>query len=197
MSEPTPPSRPTVDLSSRQGDLTIGGDVVGNDKHVVNIRHYVANVLPLEQQRAFFAEELNLARRERFEAAQFDAYNQVWRTLQGLKVAGEDLWSDPSGEHFLVYAGELREVKREIRSGELFFDDEDRRHLLELLDAFQDFRTGKSGLLDIHVRFAADEEMAPQIAAIVAANRALKDRYERLLEDVRISFRRRLLGLTP
>jgi len=157
--------------------------------------NFLNNQLPLAQQIESFSQQIGLpySHRVNYANSQYEAYCNVWRTLQSLRLAGDDLWQKANTDNLVRFADELRRTKLLVNEGDLFFEEEDRQELLTLLQVFGNYELGKLTLIEIRSKWdekllLSEERMQDQIAM----NRKDKEQYERLLERIRVSFRRRL-----
>src|SRR3989337_970318 len=92
-----------ININGVNGGLTVGGDAVGRDKVVSNnitIQQFVAGVVSLESQLEYFGREIGLSniRAARYANSQYEAYCDVWKSLQALRLAGADLWGTATSE---------------------------------------------------------------------------------------------------
>lgn len=186
-----------VNIEDVRGDVAVSGDVVGRDKKIsigsITIEEFVFGGVPVEKQLEFFQKQIGLESKARYAASQFEAYCDVWRSRQALRLAGDDLWGQASTEHLTRFSEQLRNTELVVREGEIFFEEDDRTSLLDLLGALGQFELGKMRLIEI--RTTQDVEWYAGGAAALAqvqANRHFRDAYEALLEKVRVSFKRRL-----
>jgi hypothetical protein len=201
MNEVSQPQSGGINVGGSQNTLTITGDMVGGNK-VVNVenityRMYLSGELPPEVERAFFGKEIGFQsiRRSKFEDAQFDAYNNTWKSLQALRLTGDDLWQQVSADSLLKFANQLRDTKRLVYEGELFFEPDDRAALLEVIKQLSDFQVGKQSVLDTSSKAETEEMLryfSNDIQQQIVRNGKAKAEYERLLEQIGASFHRRL-----
>jgi hypothetical protein len=191
-----------ININDVNGDLTVGGDAVGRDKVVSNsitIQQFVYGSVPLESQLVYFGKQIGLdnIRAVRYANSQYEAYCDVWKSLQALRLAGDDLWEKASSENLLAFAERLRQTQTIASEGDIFFEDKDRDDLLRVLGMFGRFYVGKERLINIRTkdqidRWISDEYFQDEIGRQIARNREYKIQYEKLLERIRRSFRRRL-----
>ena len=185
---------------------------VGN----ITIQQFVGSQVSLAEQLDFFIKHIGLEniRGSKFANAQFEAYCSVWKSLQRLRLAGEELWTSVTRENLLRFAYASRETFSFVREGEIFFDDEDRESLMKILRAFNDFHIGKQRLIQMQSltdfenawrnivgdfrelpesrRLEIQAELEADIKSQIRSNKHLKEEYERLLQRIRASFRKRL-----
>ena len=181
--------------------LSAGGDIT--------IQQFVGSQVSLAQQLEFFAGNIGLEniRASNFANSQFKAYSDVWKSLQALRLAGDDLWNQASVENFFVFTEQLRKTTTVVREGEIFFEDDDRERLTDILKQFGRYRMGKNRLINIrskgdlfeeypytdeHEKEYLDKLIKESIQEQVNRNRQIKIEYERLLDTIRISFKTRL-----
>jgi hypothetical protein len=136
-----------------------------------------------------FEQKLRLA--EQFAKVQAAIYDDLWKTLQALKRAGDVLWEKANQTNLKAFARQLRQTQTKVDEGAIYFDDQDFTQLKYLLDAFGRFEFGKIELTKIRANtplMASDESIANQIQQ----NRTHKEEYEAILDRIRITFRNRL-----
>jgi hypothetical protein len=164
----------------------------------VSVQQFVNPSLSLEQQVQFFLNDIGLAktRAMEFATSKDKAYVDVWKSLQALRLAGDDLWNTANEENLLTFAKQLRKTTKLVREGEIYFDDEDREKLLGVLTRFGQYRLGKVRVVELRtksdLRDIKPHHLDQVIEEQVNKNRAFKSTYEDLLEKIRVSFKRRL-----
>ncbi len=189
-----PPStaEPSLGATLSAQVLSAGGNIT--------IQQFVGGQVPLAEQLSFFIKHIGLEniRASNFASAQFEAYSNVWKNLQALRLAGDDLWEEASRENLLRFAEQLRKTLSVAREGEIFFDEKDRESLLEILHEFGGFRLGKLRLIEIRSRqefeHYAREGLVSERMVVrqIEENYEYKVKYEGLVERIRISFKKRL-----
>lgn len=191
-----PKSTESASVTLSAQSLTAGGNIT--------IHQFVGGQMPLAEQIDFFLKHIGLEniRANRYANAQFEAYSNVWKSLQSLRLAGDDLWVKANMETFLKFAEQMRQTLTMAREGEIFFDERDRMDLLAILDEFGMFRVGKLRLIEIRSNhdfeefkrdLAVEEKRTlKRIVDQVKENYESKIKYETLLEKIRISFKKRL-----
>jgi len=165
----------------------------------ITIQQYVSGGLPIAQQVAFFLQQLGLdtSLNHRFATSQYEAYSNIWRKLQALRLAGDDLWEEASNENLFEFAKQLRQVKKLVLEDDIYLDDKHRQELREVLRHFDQFWVGKKRLIDIRSkpemeRFTEDLWAQEEIRYQIQFNLEAKNKYERLLEKIRDAFRDKL-----
>lgn len=143
----------------------------------------------------------------RFTRSQYEAYTEVWNSLQDLRLVGDDLWSLADEKNLRAFAKQLRETKVIASKAELFLDDDDRRELFSTLRDFERYSGGKRSLIDLrasskirqflpatkYVGFS-EEDTHLKIAKQIKINGWMKSQYEKVLDKIRVSYRKRLSG---
>ena len=166
----------------------------------ITIQQFVGGQTSLPQELDFFIKQIGLEniRENNFTKSQFEAYSEVWKSLQGLRIAGDDLWEKASHENVIAFAERLRETSKFVYEGEIFFDDKDRDNLLEVLRCFGQYRIGKMELIDIRTKreleesIESEKEFESVVTEKIKRNYKNKTLYEQLLEKIRVSFKKRL-----
>lgn len=175
--------------SLRSDRLQAGGNIT--------IQQFVENRAPTAQQLQFFFEQIGIRQLvvTKYHESQFQAYCDVWRSLQALRLLGDRLWEEASDSNLLSFAEQLRRTELIVREGEIFYDDSHRQDLLVLLERLGDFDLGKSHLLELRSKSQIEMlrmEFDDQIDRQIEDNRNSKIEYEKFLEKIRVSFRQRL-----
>ena len=152
-----------------------------------------STALDLEYTRQRLAPDRHRA--EKFASAQFEAYHTLWRSLQALRHAGEALWQEVNQQHLAAFAEQLRETNRIVEDGAIFFDDQEYKELNTLLRAFGNYEVGKVRLYELRSRSKVEEWSLPEVRRQISENRQHKQRYESLLDTIRVSFKDRLSRL--
>ncbi|MBI5294048.1 MAG: hypothetical protein HY869_01130 [Chloroflexi bacterium] len=167
----------------------------------ITIQQFVGGQASLAQELEFFIKSIGLEkiRENKFAKSQYEAYCNAWKSLQGLRVAGDDLWEIASQENVIVFAKRLREAKTIVREEEIFLEDKDREDLNKVLQEFMNFRLGKVELIEIRSKrdiekysYMSEEEIEREVSRQIQKNYKYKIQYEQLLEKIRVSFKRRL-----
>ncbi|MEI6328083.1 MAG: hypothetical protein WCP16_02535 [Pseudanabaena sp. ELA645] len=204
-------ARDDVILSSSNAQSSIASNISGitstnglsaqalNAGGSITIQQFVGNQSTLAEQLAFFVKQIGITNpRQDYANSQFEAYCNAWKSLQALRLAGDDLWERASEDNLLNFANQLRSAKITVNEGEIFFEERDLSHLVKVLDAFSHFRLGKVFLLDIRSRqclreVSNDQEITDEkIAYHIERNHTYKIDYERILKKVGQSFREKL-----
>jgi hypothetical protein len=192
-----------VNIGGVSGDLAVGGDVVGRDKIVssLTINQFVGGQVPLDEQLKFFAQHLDLNfNPTRFASSQFEAYCNAWRSLQAVRLAGEELWEKATAERIVTFSAALKQAALIVGEGKIFFEPHDLIELRKLLKALGWFRRGKGNLVAMRSLESGEpeaeyyERRLLDIQTQIEENRLYKAEYEQLLERIRFSFRSRLMA---
>jgi TIR domain len=202
----------------------IGDPAVDSDTHTTNIQNYASSPssfprsdrtsvsssdIGLQQfvnsqvnsndQMAFFIKQIGITNpRQDYSKAQFEAYCNVWKSLQALRLTGSDLWEIANKENLVRFANQLRDTIQLVYEGSIFFEESDYSQLLSVLEEFRYFRVGKERLVE--VRTIKDVEIQEElfsfssfrferrIAEQIEENRRHKVEYESVLDKIRVSF---------
>lgn len=181
--------------------VTVTGDMVGHDQiiNVANLTYnqYAFGNLTPDLQKAFFASDILLKSipQAKFADEKFDAYNNTWKSLQALRLTGDDLWEQATAERVLKFANQLRATKQLVYEGELYFQETDRQALLRVLKALGEFNLGKERVVDLFTQHDAEfvaNELGEIVRQQIQENRAAKEQYETILDQIRVSFKQQL-----
>lgn len=173
------------------GQLTAQGISAGGD---ITIQQFVGGGASLEQQLAFFMQNIGIVKPNNdYSKSQFKAYTEVWRKLQSLRVAGDNLWNRANEDNVLDLAQKLREVKTLVREEEIFFEENDRISLMNVLDNFSKYKYEKTSLINMQEWHLGKERYSVEkIKEQILRNSQLKHQYEDILDSIRKSFRKKL-----
>lgn len=138
--------------------------------------------------------------------SQFRAYSEIWKSLQALRFAGDEIWEELTEKTVKRFGEEWINVRRMVNNSAIFFEEEDYNALRELVDAISKFRLGKLHLYEIYegrnrrsaLEWAANDAVRwarEEVAQQIKQNRRYKQDYEILLDQIRKSFRRRLAAI--
>lgn len=172
----------------------------------ITIQEFVGNQSTLAEQFAFFAQQVGLVNpRQDYSKSQFEAYCNAWKSLQALRLAGDDLWEEANDSNLVKFAEQLRSTLQTARESEIFFEELDRQDLFLALEKFENFRIGKRDLVEIRsqqdfVKFSRQGSIPPrphlqqEITRQIEKNRQCKIVYEEILDRIRQSFNKKLSG---
>jgi hypothetical protein len=135
---------------------------------------------------------LSLPDGSRFTDEQFEAYKQVWSSLQHLRKSGDALWSLASEENLREFVKALREAIDLVNQGAIFFQQQDYSQLKEVLRRFASYRMGKERLIDLRSRPSYHVFLLEDIRDQIERNRSDLAEYSRLLEGIRENYNDRL-----
>ena len=98
-----------------------------------------------------YKDQLETARnnRIRFYESQFPFYNELWRSLHDLKLAGDQLWKKANEENLRLFAEQLSKTDIMIERNILLIEDTDLAQLKSLITTFRNFQIGKKTLVRI------------------------------------------------
>lgn len=141
-----------------------------------------------------FSESIGLAYnpKDRYATAQYEAYCDIWRVLQRLRISGDVLWEYVTHENIVVFASEFRRVTEDLGVHAIFLEDEHYEQLKKLLEAFGWFRVGKIRLFEIMNREKNKYIIDSLAQEQIFTNRHMKSQYETLLENIRAAFHNKL-----
>jgi hypothetical protein len=147
---------------------------------------------PVAQQRQWFAEQIGIPPRYRFQEEQFDLYKRVWLSLKALKDLGDQLWEEASETNLLRLSDQLVNTYEMIEENALLFGENEYHTLRNLLERLNDYIVGKRTVIQIRRRGDfqqyATRLQYEGVETQVELNRLLKQEYEQVLDIVRSSF---------
>ncbi|ALB40450.1 MULTISPECIES: hypothetical protein [Nostocales] len=198
-----------------EGDVDLIGTHLQNDKYRNSIHSILPNVpgsidanslnaggniaifngsLPLAEQLNYFQDQLNISSShpDSYPSARLQSYWNIWRKLQLLRLAGEELWKGASENNIMNFSQLLNEILLKLDESAIFFEEEEYMRLREILNVFGNFRLGKIRLIDIRNEEDLYRISSSQARRQIERNLRYKCEYEELLDKIRVSFRDRL-----
>jgi hypothetical protein len=125
----------------------------------------------------------------RYSEYQFKLYNELWASLYDLKYEAENLWNHASIPHMKSFALQLYETKRRVGQNALLIRDDHYRALIDVIEAFEQFRVGKHDLLSLRNRRTNITTVDREVQTIIDVNRDIKNQYNILLDSLVVNFK--------
>jgi hypothetical protein len=167
----------------------------------ITLQQFIGNQLSSNEQLTFFIKQIGLANpRQDYTKAQFEAYCNIWKSLQALRLVGSELWDKASKDNLVKFANQLRDTTQLVYEDSIFFEESDYSQLKAVLEEFKYFHIGKKTL----IRIRSIEDIKQQekllspvkikriIAEQIERNRHHKIDYENILDRIRVSFNSKL-----
>ncbi|MCK4347709.1 MAG: hypothetical protein KAW47_03750 [Thermoplasmatales archaeon] len=129
---------------------------------------------------------------DKYAESQFDVYIKLWQTLQGLHLAVDSLWHRATKTNIEALARELTATKEKVNAWSIFFEKRHLKELNKLFKILENFRAGKIRLIEIRSREDMGYVFPDVIRDQIEQNRSFKEDFEKLLEELRVSFKLRL-----
>lgn len=167
----------------------------------IKLQQFIGNQLGSNENLAFFIKQIGLANpRQDYTKAQFEAYCDVWKSLQALRLVGSELWDKASKENLVEFANQLRNTTQSVYENSIFFEELDYSQLKSVLEKFKCFQIGKTRLIEIRSIEDIEQqeelfsltEIKRKIAERIESNRVHKTEYESILDRIRVSFNSKL-----
>jgi hypothetical protein len=127
-----------------------------------------------------------------YASTQYDAYYNVWRSLQALRRAGDKLWRNVNYTNLKAFADQRNAVKDTLSDFQPFLEAQHYDHLKLILKKFGEFYIGKIHLAQLRSNKYRDDIIYAIAREQIDQNRVLKNEYELLLEAIGDAFRSRL-----
>jgi len=142
----------------------------------------------IERELEFNRQKLNVGRvkAERYAGLQFDAYQDLWKSLYALRLAGDALWKNADEMTLKAFNIQLKETQSKVDENAFLFEEDLYQELNLVFAIFE--------LFSVHKRSEAAEDRL-QLERDIKASKHLKDKYHKVLNDIRVSFRRHLTNL--
>jgi hypothetical protein len=133
----------------------------------------------------------------RYSEHQFTLYNNLWNSLCDLDLSAENLWSHTSSQNLINFSVQLFRTGKSVQYNRLLIEAEHFNQLHKILNEFRNFQIGKITLIDLRKETPQTiEELARNIVANeqIQKNKATKQRYNLLLEEIAKSFKKQIAG---
>ncbi len=134
----------------------------------------------------------------RYSEKQFELYNNLWKILMVTKQLADALWNNPSPEKIPSFSEQIRLTKNAVEENTLLIEQSHYKKLMELFSQFEQFRFGKLKLIDIR---STSPQSSQQLGftkkdaeSTIKTNKAVKDKYEKLILDIKNEFRKQIKG---
>jgi hypothetical protein len=132
---------------------------------------------------------------ESYLRTQFDVYIELWKTLQAFHLVVDALWEKATEENIKALVGQLEGINQTVNQWSVLICEEHLLKLRALFDTLGLFRIGKSRLYQLRAGSDWDDgQVVDDIQWQIDQNRELRDRFKSLMEDIRLSFSKRLSG---
>jgi Cdc6-like AAA superfamily ATPase len=180
--------------------IDIVASIGGVGAIIVGLAYWLANILSekvLNREKAKYEQELEKLKMQlelaktinaRYNEQQFSVYSKLWTSLYDLRDAGDRLWKTANRQALVRFAEQLRITREEVEKNGLFIEDEHFHQLFLVLDVFANYGDGKRRLIQIREIGAVRENIITQ----VLANREHLNEYEKVINEIRKSFRKQL-----
>ena len=132
--------------------------------------------------------------------SQFKAFSELWKSLMNLKRRGQNLFIEANEKELSEFVKDIEEAHKSFQDNSLILEKEDYDSLKKILDQFWYYKVGKERLIDMDNK-KIQQTISYLSGAIlilderqnqVLNNESIKKEYERLLEDLRERFRKRM-----
>lgn len=192
------------------GSVLLGGGIVAVIAHVLadwiskrTLDHYNnKHEKDLEKLKASYSDalaktnlELEKARRRHYlySESQFQLYNSLWKQLVYTKRLADDLWKKADPKNLPSFADQIGQTKYVIEENMLLIEEEHYHKLVALMEEFENFNVGKQKLIEIR-QSTPDDILAniEDVAEMIRENGGCKDRYDELVSQIGMSFRKQL-----
>jgi hypothetical protein len=163
-----------------------------------DIEHYKMGLSKgLEDHKKDINRELEV--NKRYSEKQFHFYSELWSSLCDLRIAGNDLWEVASEHNLQNFSRQLKKTEDQIMKSSLLIEDWHYQRLEQLMREFNEFSVGKKRVRDFRNRqhrhnHQPDPIIEQDIQFAIDMNRATKERYTVLLEELEHYFKSQMRG---
>lgn len=197
-----------ANITQISGSVTTGIMVTGGENVTINsptnqLNYRFVGAESDEKSIEYFQQliDVNYPNSE-YDREQFNSYKEIWKTLQKLKFAGDNLWQEANERNMSQFFEQLLKTRRKISVNALFFDEIHYTELTSILGKFDAYGLGKSELVQLYAAIGGKGELPKWSAKIKARvsrrvdeNHLIKEAYERLLDSILMTFRTKLSNL--
>lgn len=152
-----------------------------------------------QKQLDYYKNQLEISREaiSRYYSSQFSLYNHIYQTLYDLKVCADQLWEEANVTNLTNFYNKLNITKDIVQKNSLIIEEE---HFIQLNNLFKEFNNFEINKRKI-VKIIKDEKMifdetSEILNRIIADNKEIKEKYDKLLNSIRLNFRRQMLVKT-
>lgn len=149
-----------------------------------------------KQNDAHFSELKNT--KDRYNSKQFEIYNNLWVSLIELKFSADTLWDEATIPKLRNLSKKVAEAQKSIEISSLLLENDDYRELNNLIDKFNDFKVGKTKLIE--TKYKTDIQMdeyyinEDEIKKMIKLNGKIKKQYESLVINLKQEFKEQIKG---
>ena len=152
----------------------------------------------VEKVKHGFAEDLEVlknqlarsgARTDRYEAAQFGIYQELWDSLVDLSIAADRLWEAATERNLDEFERRLQNAGDSVFRHRPLLEANHRQELERLLYRLKDFYDGKEGLIRLRQHEPHNQEL---IQYVIIENERIKNEFTGLVDSIGKSFQKQL-----
>jgi len=138
------------------------------------------------------AYKTRLVKKYRYYQLQYKSYNKTWNSLYDLELSGDKLFASPDKENLKNFNNQLGITQEIVIQNALLIDEEHYIKLRELIKTFWNFGWEKNLLLDLKKNGSYDRKDYSNIRSIGDELRKTREKYQKLIEEIRKSFRKQI-----
>lgn len=142
-------------------------------------------------------EEANLSREQiqpqSYLKTQFDVYIELWKVLQAFHITVDALWENATEENIRSLVEQLETINQKVNEWSVLICEEHLEKLRKLFDTLGHFHIGKARLYHLrHESDLIDKYAVQDINHQIKHNGELREQFKSLMEDIRVTFSKRL-----
>jgi hypothetical protein len=152
----------------------------------------------VERVKHGFAEEMEVlknqlarsgVRIDRYEAAQFGIYQELWDSLADLKIAADRLWEAATQRNLDEFGRRLENAENSVLRHQLLLELNHREELGHLLKRFHEFYDGKEGLIIMRRAEPHDQQL---VQKVIVRSERIKNEFSGLVDSIGTSFQNQM-----
>ncbi|WP_157091339.1 hypothetical protein [Paenibacillus antarcticus] len=129
----------------------------------------------------------------RYSEHQFSLYTELYRSLYDLKIAADKLWEIADYNKLRDFSKQLNNTITTVEKSILLIEDDHYSQLTELLDAFANYKIGKTDLIKFRNLNAHNQPVNTQeILTVIENNRITKEAYTLFIQEIGRLFKRQI-----
>ena len=188
-------------LEEKGKNLATKEDVADITKKVESVKlEHNQKFDEIQKKNDLFFSEIK-STKERFNAKQFELYNELWSALIELKFSADTLWESATKIKLKDFSKKLSEAKKSMEKSSLLIEDEHYNQLNTLIIRFEEFEFGKGNLIKLKsFKNKTTQEIDNQyindsmIEYIISQNEEAKTEYDTLLLLLKTDFKKQITG---
>lgn len=154
--------------------------------------HYIEKVKhDLTKQLESYKSQLDVLKATtlKYNDRQFELYLDLWKNLQELKFASEDLWQEANKRNLKKFQVALTKSDRQIEVSSILIESNHYSELRQIISKLKEYDFGKQKLIE-----SRDNVSDYLILGMIESNQIIKNRCLELIEAIKAEIQARIKG---